>query len=441
MSVASILITGGTVIDPANDRQGAFDLRLADGVVEAIGARGTLAAADVQIDAAGCWVVPGLIDMHVHLREPGQEYKETVASGAQAAVAGGFTAVACMANTNPVNDSGAVTKYIVEQSRRADLARVYPIGAVSVGLLGDRLAEIGEMHEAGIVAVSDDGRPIMDSALMRRALEYSSMFGLVLSVHEEDLALSAEGCMNEGPTAFRLGLKGMPAAAEEAMVARDIALLERTGGRLHIAHASTAGTVDLVRRAKARGLAVTAEATPHHFTLTEDAVGEYDTNAKMSPPLRMAGDVAAVIAGLGDGTIDAIASDHAPHHRDEKDVEFECAAHGIVGLETSLALSLALVRDHGLTPGALVRAMSVAPARILGVPGGSLALGVVADVTVIDPDARWAVEPDQFHSKSRNTPFGGWTLQGQARATIVGGVLKWRAAEAAAGRRKRSAAQ
>ncbi len=441
MSVASILITGGTVIDPANDRQGAFDLRLADGVVEAIGARGTLAAADVQIDAAGCWVVPGLIDMHVHLREPGQEYKETVASGAQAAVAGGFTALACMANTNPVNDSGAVTKYIVEQSRRADLARVYPIGAVSVGLLGDRLAEIGEMHEAGIVAVSDDGRPIMDSALMRRALEYSSMFGLVLSVHEEDLALSAEGCMNEGPTAFRLGLKGMPAAAEEAMVARDIALLERTGGRLHIAHASTAGTVDLVRRAKARGLAVTAEATPHHFTLTEDAVGEYDTNAKMSPPLRMAGDVAAVIAGLGDGTIDAIASDHAPHHRDEKDVEFECAAHGIVGLETSLALSLALVRDHGLTPGALVRAMSVAPARILGVPGGSLALGVVADVTVIDPDARWAVDPDQFHSKSRNTPFGGWTLQGQARATIVGGVLKWRAAEAAAGRRKRSAAQ
>ncbi len=441
MSVASILITGGTVIDPANDRQGAFDLRLADGVVEAIGARGTLAAADVEIDAAGCWVVPGLIDMHVHLREPGQEYKETVASGAQAAVAGGFTALACMANTNPVNDSGAVTKYIVEQSRRADLARVYPIGAVSVGLLGDRLAEIGEMHEAGIVAVSDDGRPIMDSALMRRALEYSSMFGLVLSVHEEDLALSAEGCMNEGPTAFRLGLKGMPAAAEEAMVARDIALLERTGGRLHIAHASTAGTVDLVRRAKARGLAVTAEATPHHFTLTEDAVGEYDTNAKMSPPLRMAGDVAAVIAGLGDGTIDAIASDHAPHHRDEKDVEFECAAHGIVGLETSLALSLALVRDHGLTPGALVRAMSVAPARILGVPGGSLALGVVADVTVIDPDARWAVEPDQFHSKSRNTPFGGWTLQGQARATIVGGVLKWRAAEAAAGRRKRSAAQ
>jgi len=439
--VGSILITGGTVIDPANDRQGAFDLRLADGLVEAIGAPGTLAAADLQIEAAGCWVVPGLIDMHVHLREPGQEYKETVASGARAAVAGGFTAVACMANTNPVNDSGAVTTYIVEQSRRADLARVYPIGAVSVGLLGDRLAEIGEMHEAGIVAVSDDGRPIMDSALMRRALEYSSMFGLVVSVHEEDLALSAEGCMNEGPTAFRLGLKGMPAAAEEAMVARDIALLERTGGRLHIAHASTAGTVDLVRRAKARGLAVTAEATPHHFTLTEEAVGEYDTNAKMSPPLRLASDVAAVIAGLSDGTIDAIASDHAPHHRDEKDVEFECAAHGIVGLETSLALSLALVREHGLTPAALVRAMSVAPARILGVPGGSLAVGGAADVTVIDPDASWSVDPDHFHSKSRNTPFGGWSLNGQACATIVGGVLKWRAAEPAAGRRKRSAAQ
>lgn len=441
MIVGSLLITGGTVIDPANQRQGAFDVRLADGRIESIGAPGALAAADEYLDARGCWVTPGLIDMHVHLREPGQEYKETVATGAQAAVAGGFTAVACMANTNPVNDSGAVTKYIVEQSLRADLARVYPIGAVSFGLLGERLAEIGEMREAGIVAVSDDGRPIMDSALMRRALEYSSMFGLVVSVHEEDLALSADGCMNEGPTAFRLGLRGMPAAAEEAMVARDIALLERTGGRLHIAHASTAGTVELVRRAKARGLAVSAEATPHHFTLTEETVGEYDTNAKMSPPLRLGDDVQAVIAGLRDGTIDAIASDHAPHHRDEKDVEFECAAHGIVGLETSLALSLTLVREHGLSPESLVRAMSVAPARILGVPGGSLATGAPADVTVIDPEVAWTVDPDRFYSKSRNTPFGGWNLTGQARATIVGGVVKWRAAETAMVRRKRAAAR
>jgi dihydroorotase len=392
------------------------------------------------VDASGCWVVPGLIDMHVHLREPGYEYKETVQTGTQAAVAGGFTAVACMANTLPVNDTGAVTKYIVEKAAAANLARVYPIGALSVGLKGERLAEIGEMREAGIVAVSDDGRPVMDSALMRHALEYSAMFDLAVIAHEEDLALAGDGCMHEGPTAFRLGLKGMPSAAEEAMVARDIALLERTGGRLHIAHASTAGTVDMLRRAKARGLAVSAEATPHHFSLTEEAVGDYDTNAKMAPPLRLASDVQAIIDGLRDGTIDAIATDHAPHHRDEKNVEFDCAAKGIVGLETALPLSLTLVRDHGLAVETLVRAMSVNPARILGVPGGSLAEGAVADVTVIDPDATWDVEPDRFQSKSRNTPFGGWTMTGQARATIVGGAVKWRMIEpTAAGRRKRSA--
>lgn len=439
--MGSILISGGTVIDPANDRHGALDVRIEDGRIAAVGDPGTLGDADLQIDAGGCWVTPGLIDMHVHLREPGYEYKETVLTGTQAAVAGGFTAVACMANTNPVNDTGAVTKYIVEKAAAAQQARVYPIGAVSVGLKGERLAEIGEMREAGIVAVSDDGKPIMDSALMRRALEYSAMFGLAVIAHEEDQALAADGCMNEGPTAFRLGLKGMPAAAEEAMVARDIALLERTGGRLHIAHASTAGTIDLVRRAKARGLAVTVEATPHHFTLTEDAVGEYDTNAKMNPPLRERDDVEAVIAGLRDGTVDAIASDHAPHHRDEKDVEFDCAAHGIVGLETSLALSLTLVREHGMSAEALVRAMSVNPARILGVPGGSLAVGAVGDVTVIDPDAAWEVDPDCFRSKSRNTPFARWTLTGQARATIVGGEIKWQASPALAAVKKRSAAR
>lgn len=439
--MGSILISGGTVVDPANGRHGAFDLLVGDGRIAALAEPGTAGPAEVQIDASGCWVTPGLIDMHVHLREPGYEYKETVLSGAQAAVAGGFTAVACMANTNPVNDTGAVTKYIVEKAAAAGLARVYPIGAVSVGLGGERLAEIGEMREAGIVAVSDDGRPIMDSALMRRALEYSAMFDLAVIAHEEDQALAGEGCMNEGPTAFRLGLKGMPAAAEEAMVARDIALLERTGGRLHIAHASTAGTVDLVRRAKARGLAVTVEATPHHFTLTEEAVGEYDTNAKMNPPLRQREDVAALITALRDGTVDAIASDHAPHHRDEKDVEFECAAHGIVGLETALALSLALVRDHGLDIDTLVRAMSVNPARILGVPGGSLAVGAVADVTVIDPTLAWEVDPESFRSKSRNTPFAAWALTGQARATIVGGEVKWQASPPLAAVRKRSAAR
>jgi dihydroorotase len=439
--MGSILISGGTVVDPANGRHGALDVLIADGLIAAVGPPGSAGPADVRIDAGGCWVTPGLIDMHVHLREPGYEYKETVLTGAQAAVAGGFTAVACMANTDPVNDTGAVTKYIVDKAAAADLAHVYPIGAVSVGLRGERLAEIGEMREAGIVAVSDDGKPVMDSALMRRALEYSAMFGLPVIAHEEDRALAGDGCMNEGPMAFRLGLKGMPAAAEEAMVARDIALLERTGGKLHIAHASTAGTIDLVRRAKVRGLAVTVEVTPHHFTLTEDAVGEYDTNAKMNPPLRQAEDVAALIAALCDGTVDAIASDHAPHHRDEKDVEFECAAHGIVGLETALALSLALVRSHGLGVDALVRAMSVNPARILGVPGGSLAVGAPADVTVIDPDVAWEIDPDGFRSKSHNTPFGAWPAVGQARATIVGGQVKWQVNPPVVALRRRSAAR
>jgi dihydroorotase len=273
---------------------------------------------------------------------------------------------------------------------------------------------------------------------MGHALEYSAMFDLPVIAHEEDRGLAGEGVMNEGPTAFRLGLKGMPAAAEEAMVARDIALLERTGGRLHVAHASTAGTVDLIRRAKARGLAVTAEATPHHFTLTEEAVGEYDTNAKMNPPLRTRADVDALIAGIRDGVIDAIATDHAPHHRDEKDVEFDCAAHGIVGLETALPLCLRLVREHGVSVETLVRALSVNPARILRVGGGTLAPGAVADVTVIDPDCEWQVDPDGFQSKSRNTPFAGWPLIGAARATIVGGRIRWRALEEAKVRRKRS---
>jgi dihydroorotase len=435
-----LLISGGTVIDPLSGRHGAFDLLLVDGSIARVSAAGDAGDADQRLDASGCWVVPGLIDMHVHLREPGYEYKETVLTGTHAAVAGGFTAVACMANTNPVNDSGAVTKYILEQAAAAKLARVYPIGAVSLGLAGERLAEIGEMREAGIVAVSDDGRPIMDSGLMRRALEYSAMFNLPVIAHEEDRGLAGDGVMNEGPTAFRLGLKGMPGAAEEAMVARDIALLERTGGRLHVAHVSTAGTVDLVRRAKARGLAVTAEATPHHFTLTEEAVGAYDTNAKMNPPLRTRADVAAVIDGLRDGTIDAIATDHAPHHRDEKEIEFECAAHGIVGLETALPLCLRLVQEHGVPIETLVRALSSHPARILGVPGGSLAEGEIADVTVIDPECTWRVEPEAFHSKSHNTPFGGWPMTGAVRATIVGGRVVWRAAADVKLRRKRSVA-
>ena len=436
--MSSLLVRGGTVIDPASERHGVLDVLVEGARIAAFAEPGRLEAREV-IDATGCWVVPGLIDMHVHLREPGYEYKETVATGVGAAVAGGFTAVACMANTNPVNDSGAVTEYILERAQAARLARVHPIGAVSVGLQGERLAEIGEMREAGIVAVSDDGRPVMDGSLMRRALEYSAMFGIPVIAHEEDCRLAGDGVMNEGPTSFRLGLKGVPAAAEEVMVARDIALLERSGGRLHIAHASTAGTVELLRQAKRRGLHVTAEATPHHFTLDETAVGDYDTNAKMNPPLRSREDIAAVIAGLRDGAIDAIASDHAPHHRDEKEVEFEQAAHGIVGLETALGLALRLVSGAGLPIETVIRAMSTAPARILGVPGGTLEVGAVADVTVIDPQHTWEVNPEAFRSKSRNTPFGGWRLTGAARATVVGGRVVWeRRVETATPRKKRS---
>jgi dihydroorotase len=424
----SLLIRGGTVIDPANRLHERRDVAVRDGRIAAVAAPGCLPAEDgaAAVDASGCWVVPGLIDMHVHLREPGYEYKETVESGTRAAVAGGFTAVACMANTNPVNDSAAVTEYIRERSRAAALARVYPIGAVSKGLQGEELAEIGEMHRAGIVAVSDDGMPIMSGALMRRALEYASMFGIAVIVHEEDREIACGGVMNEGVWSLRLGLKGMPAAAEEAMIARDLALLEHTGGRLHIAHISTATSVDLVRRAKLRGLAVTAEATPHHFSLTEAAVDGYNTNAKMNPPLRTQADVDAVRAGLADGTIDCIATDHAPHHLDEKDCEFDRAANGIVGLETAVSLSLQMGVEAGLSSERLIAALSTNPARILGVPGGSLSVGEAADITVIDPQRRWHVDPRRLQSKSSNTPFGGREMRGRVLLTVVGGRIVWK---------------
>ena len=420
----SILIRGGTVIDPANDLHARRDVLLRDGKIAEVRESNGVDAETV-IDATGCWVVPGLIDMHVHLREPGYEYKETVETGTRAAVAGGFTAVACMANTNPVNDSGAVTEYIVERARLAAMARVYPIGAVSKGLKGEELAETGEMRRAGIVAVSDDGMPIMNGELMRRVLEYTSMFGLAVIVHEEDRNICCGGVMNEGAMSIRLGLKGMPAAGEEAMIARDLALLERTGGRLHIAHISTAGAVELVRRAKQRGLPVTAEAAPHHFTLTEAACTDYNTNAKMNPPLRTAADVEAVRAGLADGTIEVIATDHAPHHKDEKEVEFELAANGIVGLETALPLALQMGAEVGMPAERLIMALSMNPARVLGVDGGSLSLGAPADVTVIDPQRRWRVDVSRLHSKSRNTPFAGQELQGRAVTTIVGGRVVW----------------
>jgi dihydroorotase len=418
-------IRGGTLVDPASGVHARRDVLITDGRVAAVTAPDDSGPAEGCIDAGGCLVLPGLIDMHVHLREPGYEYKETVESGTRAAVAGGFTAVACMANTNPVNDNGAVTEYIRERAALAQLARVYPIGALSKGLRGEELAEIGEMHRAGIVAVSDDGMPVMNGGLMRRALEYSAMFGLVVIAHEQDACIAGDGVMHEGEVSLRLGLKGIPAAAEEAMIARDLALVAQTGGRLHIAHLSTAGAVDLVRDAKRRGLAVSAEVTPHHFTLTDAAVEGYNTNAKMNPPLRCARDVDAVRQGLADGTIEVIATDHAPHHRDEKDVEFDHAANGIVGLETALPLALRMAEEIRLPVERLVAAMSTNPARILGVAGGRLAVGDVADVTIVDPARRWTVDPAHSQSKSRNTPFAGRDVQGQVVVTIVGGRVVW----------------
>jgi dihydroorotase len=416
--VTRLRIAGGTVVDPVAGTAEVRDV-LIDG--------DRFVAADDgdadMLEARGLLVLPGLVDMHVHLREPGHEYKETIATGVAAALAGGFTSLACMANTEPPNDSAAVTQYIIDRARIAQGARVHPIGALSLGLRGERLAEIGEMHAAGIVGISDDGRPVMDAGLMRRALEYSRMFDLPVIVHEEDRALAAGGTMNEGVTSLRLGLRGVPAAAEEVMIARDVALARLTGGRLHVAHLSTAGAVALVREAKASGLPVTAEVTPHHLFLTEEAVGGYGTNAKMAPPLRTRADVDAVRAALADGTIDAIATDHAPHHQDEKDCEFDQAANGVVGLETALPLALRLVSEKVLDLPTLVARMAAGPARILGLPAGTLAPGAPADVTLVDPERRWRVEARSFRSKGRNTPFDGWEMTGRAVAVLVGGRL------------------
>jgi dihydroorotase len=415
--VSRLRIAGGTIVDPVAGTAEVRDLVI-DGDRFAPDAEG-----GEVLDARGLLVVPGLVDMHVHLREPGYEYKETIASGSAAALAGGFTSIACMANTEPPNDSAAVTQYILDRARVAQGARVYAIGALSVGLKGERLAEIGEMQRAGIVGISDDGRPVMDAGLMRRALEYSRMFDLPVIVHEEDRHLADAGAMNEGVTALRLGLRGIPAAAEEVMIARDVALARLTGGRLHVAHLSTAGAVTLVREAKAEGLPVTAEVTPHHLFLTEEAVEGYGTNAKMAPPLRTREDVAALRAALADGTLDAIASDHAPHHQDEKDVEFDQAANGVVGLETTLPLALRLVAEKVLDLPTLVARLTVGPARILGIPAGTLAPGTPADLTLVDPERRWRVEARSFRSKGRNTPFEGWDMTGRAVAVLVGGRL------------------
>jgi dihydroorotase len=419
-----ILIKGALVVDPAQDLEAPRDVLIDHGKIAALEAPGTIPVEGRGIiEAQGLVLTPGLIDMHVHLREPGEEYKETIETGTRAAVKGGFTAVACMPNTKPVNDNASITRFILDQARAANLARVYPVAAISMGSRGEQLSEYGEQREAGAVAVSDDGRPVMNSLLMRRALEYARTFGLPVISHSEDLELRGEGVMHEGRVSLELGLKGIPAAVEEVMIFRDITLAGLTGARLHIAHVSTAGSVEIIRRAKAAGLPVTAETAPHYFSLTDEAVYGYDTNAKVNPPLRTAADVAAIKEGLRDGALDAIASDHAPHSVLEKDLEFQAAAFGLLGLETSLGLSLKLVHDGVLTLSQLVAKMSTNSARILGIPGGTLQIGTPADLTLIDLNKDWTVDANFFASKSRNCPFQGWTLQGKAVMTMVGGRI------------------
>ena len=420
-----VFIEGGRVIDPASGTDGVRTVVVREGRIAEVAERLERPRGARVIDARGKWVTPGLVDLHVHLREPGHEYKETVATGARAAVAGGFTAVCAMPNTVPVNDNASVTELILARAAAAGLARVYPVGAISKGSKGEELAEYGELRGAGCVALSDDGKPVMSSALMRRALEYARAFGLPLTVHEEDLGLVGKGVMHEGPAATRLGLKGIPAASEEVMVSRDLALVELTGGRLHIAHLSTAGAVRAVREAKRRGLSVTAEVTPHHLTLTDEdlARSSYDPSFKMNPPLRSAEDVRAVREGLADGTIDCIATDHAPHSAVEKDLEFDAAANGIVGLETAFPVCLALVREGLLGERRLIEALTAAPARAFGLPGGSLASGAPADLALLDPGLEWRCDPARFHSKSRNSPWKGRALVGRCTHAFVGGRL------------------
>lgn len=420
-----LVIKGGNLVDPGNIN-GVFDVFIQDGKIAVIRESGAskefIGAEDTVFDASGKIVTPGLIDMHVHLREPGHEYKETIASGTMAAAAGGFTAVCCMPNTQPVNDSSEVTEYIIEKAKKSGKARVYPVASISRGLSGKNLSEFGELKKSGAVAVTDDGLPVSNSQLMRRAMEYAMGFGLPVISHAEDLKLAGQGLMNEGPVATRMGLAGIPNAAESVMVMRDIALCELTGARLHIAHVSTLESVYAIRDAKKRGLPVTAETAPHYFTLTDEDLSGYDANYKMNPPLRSSRDKEAVRQGLADGTIDAIATDHAPHSPLEKNLEFSRAANGIIGLETALPLGLKLVEDKVITLESLVEKLSKNPARILGLQSG-LAEGGPADITVIDPGLLHTVNADLFFSKSRNTPFNGWQLKGKALLTVVGGRI------------------
>lgn len=420
-----LLIANGYVVDPAQGINTGRDLLIADGRVMAVLERGQERPAEVELfDATGLIVAPGFIDLHTHLREPGAEYKETIATGAAAAVAGGWTSVCAMPNTDPVNDSAAVTRFMIEQAQRAQLANVFPIGAITKGCGGKELSEMGEMKNAGIVAISDDGHSVPTAGVMRRAMEYARGFDLTVVDHCQDTSLTAGGVMHEGRWSLILGLRGMPAAAEDVHVIRDCVLSKLTGTPVHIAHVSTSGALDAVRRAKDAGLPVTCEVAPHHWTLTDDALEEYDTNTKMSPPLRSSNHVTALLEGLRDGTIDAIATDHAPHHADEKALEFDEAPFGITGLETAVGLAFDLVNQGVIDLERLVSLCSSNPARIFSLQDrGSLSANAHADITILDPACEWTFDVSQSKSKSRNTPFHGRTMTGAAVATIVGGRL------------------
>lgn len=418
----TILIKDGHVIDPGR-WNGPADVLIENGTIAAVSPGLSAPKTATLVQAKGQLVLPGFIDLHVHFREPGFEYKETVQTGTASAVAGGFTSVCCMPNTNPVNDNQSITELILDRAKSAGNAHVFPIGAITKGSEGKELAEIGDLRRAGCVAISDDGRPVMNSLVMRRAMEYARAFDIPVVDHCEDLHLSEGGCMNEGLVSTELGLPGIPAAAEDVMVARNISLAELTGARLHLAHISTAGSVRLVREAKSRGLHVTAEACPHHFTLTEEVARGYNTHAKMNPPLRTWQDVQAIKEGLRDGTIDVIATDHAPHAAQEKQLEFTEAPFGIVGLETALPLTFGLVDEGVLSLEAAISKLTSQPAKAFGLSKGTLAVGADADVVLVDPQAQWEIDPSRFRSRSRNTPFAGWKVKGQVTTTIVNGRL------------------
>jgi len=418
-----LLFQAGTIVDPSQGWNKKGDLLIEDGKVARFGKLKRQKSWEI-IDAKGLVIAPGFIDMHVHLREPGREDKETILTGCQAAAAGGFTGIACMPNTNPVNDSEALTLFILQRAKQADLVNVFPVGAVTKGSAGEELAEIGQMHRAGIVAVSDDGHPIQNHQLMRRALEYTKLFDIPVIDHCEDKILAAGGCMNESAVSTRMGVRGITPAAEELHVARDVMLSRSTGGRVHIAHVSLKESLDWIRIGKRQGAQVTCEVTPHHFTLTDRDIKDYDTNLKMSPPLREPEDVEAMLGGLSDGTIDCIASDHAPHTSLEKDTTFEEAANGIIGLETSIQLAWdRLVRKDVISIPRLVELCSVNPSRILRLDRGTLREGAIADITVIDPNREVTVDAGSFKSKSRNCPFNGWRLVGSPVMTVVAGRI------------------